>query len=68
MIFPCAVHKDNYDNSRIAANADELEALRADGWITSDEWYKTVLGIGVDEAEEPVKRGRKAKTENVETE
>jgi hypothetical protein len=44
MQFPCAVHKDHYDNVRIATDATELEAYRADGWITSDEWYQQVLG------------------------
>ena len=46
--FPCSVHKDSYENSQIACNEAELAQFRADGWLTSAEWYQRVLCVGVD--------------------
>ena len=57
IMFPCAVHRDNYDNCRIVTNQDELDVYRADGWMTSDEWYSKILGVGAAIVEEPAKRG-----------
>lgn len=57
IMFPCAVHRDHYDNCRIVTNQSELDAYRADGWMTSDEWYSKILGVGADVIEEPAKRG-----------
>ena len=36
--FPCSVHKDTYENSRIAADYNELKELAKDGWLTSQEF------------------------------
>ena len=42
--FPCAVHRDTYDNTQIARNESELAQFRADGWMTSAEWYAAMNG------------------------
>ena len=54
--FPCSVHKDTYENSRIAADAQELKELAKDGWLTSQEFLGTSESI-------PKKRGPKPKSE-----
>ena len=53
--FPCSVHKDTYENSRIAADAQELKELAKDGWLTSEEFLNPESA--------PKKRGPKPKTE-----
>lgn len=57
MQYPCSVHKDSYDNSRIAIDEQEFKLLSKDGWLTSQEWD--------DQGKEaPVKRVRTTKTED----
>lgn len=57
MQYPCSVHKDSYDNSRIAIDEQEFKLLSKDGWLTSQEWD--------DQGKEaPVKRVRTPKTED----
>ena len=53
--FPCSVHKDTYENSRIAVDAQELKELAKDGWLTSEEFLNP--------ESVPKKRGPKPKTE-----
>ena len=36
--FPCSVHKDTYENSKIAVDAKELKELAKEGWLTSEEF------------------------------
>jgi len=56
-MYPCSVHKDSYDNSRIAIDEQEFKLLSKDGWLTSQEWD--------DQGKEaPVKRVRTPKTED----
>jgi hypothetical protein len=57
IMFPCAVHRDHYDNCRIVESQAQLDEFRADGWMTSDEWYSKMLGVGAGMDDEPVKRG-----------
>ena len=58
--FPCAVHKEEYDDCTIATDAEHLKELRALGYITSAEWYEKNLGIiqsqATEATDEPVKR------------
>jgi len=63
MDFPCSVHKETYDNCRIALDEADLKVLHADGWLTSAEWYVNVLGIEGKIIEEAPKRGRRPKIE-----
>lgn len=64
MDFPCSVHKDDYDNCKIAVDEKELKELHADGWLTSAEWYEKVLGITSEPSENaPKTRGRKPKSD-----
>lgn len=63
--FPCAVHLDNYDDCKIATDAEHLKELRELGYITSSEWYAKNLGIIASTAEEMTvevkRRGRPPK-------
>lgn len=60
--FPCAVHLDDYNDIKIAVNAENLIELRGLGYITSSEWYAKNLGIiDANEAEDSPRRGRKPK-------
>jgi hypothetical protein len=52
MEFPCSVHKDTYENSRIATTEEELAQFEADGWATSNDFQFP-----------PKKAATKAKTE-----
>jgi hypothetical protein len=63
MDFPCSVHKGSYEVSKIAVDANELKEFKADGWITSAEWYVNILGIEGKIIEEAPKRGRRPKIE-----
>lgn len=63
--FPCAVHKEEYDDCTIATDAEHLKELRALGYITSAEWYAKHLNVvKLDEISEKPKRGRPAKSED----
>jgi hypothetical protein len=53
--FPCSVHKDTYENSRIAVDANEYKELAKDGWVTSEEFLNPESA--------PKKRGPKPKAE-----
>lgn len=62
--FPCAVHKENYDDCTIATDAEHLKELRALGYITSAEWYAKHLNVvKLDEISDKPKRGRPFKSE-----
>jgi len=63
--FPCAVHKENYDDCTIATDAEHLKELRALGYITSAEWYEKHLNVvKLDEISDKPKRGRPAKSDS----
>ena len=63
--FPCAVHKEEYDDCTIATDDEHLKELRALGYITSAEWYAKHLNVvKLDEISEKPKRGRPAKSED----
>ena len=38
MEFPCSVHKDSYENSKIAIDEQELKEFNQDGWLISEEF------------------------------
>ena len=62
--FPCAVHKEEYDDCTIATDAEHLKELRALGYITSAEWYAKHLNVvKLDEISDKPKRGRPFKSE-----
>ena len=58
--FPCSVHKNTYENSKIAINEKELKDFKADGWVTSAEWHEKDPTNLIDATP---KRGRKPKTD-----
>lgn len=58
--FPCSVHKNTYENSKIAIDASELKQFQADGWMTSAEWHEKDL---TDLSNTAPRRGRKPKTD-----
>lgn len=63
--FPCAVHLDNYEDCKIATDAEHLKELRALGYITSAEWYEKHLNIvELDSVSDKPKRGRPAKSDS----
>jgi len=43
--FPCAVHLEDYNDIKIAADESHLKELRALGYITSAEWYEKYLNV-----------------------
>ena len=62
--FPCAVHLDNYEDCKIATDAEHLKELRALGYITSAEWYEKHLNIvELETIDGTPRRGRKPKSE-----
>ena len=60
MDFPCSVHKGNYEVSKIAVDANELKEFKADGWMTSAEWYGEIS----EPLDMPKHRGRRPKTDD----
>jgi hypothetical protein len=63
--FPCAVHLEDYNEIRIATNAQHLEELRAQGFITSAEWYEKYLNVvESDSVSDKPRRGRPPKSDS----
>lgn len=58
--FPCSVHKNTYENSKIAVDEIELKEFKADGWLTSAEWHNKTQEVVTEDAP---RRGRKPKTD-----
>jgi len=56
MEFPCSVHKDSYENSKIAIDEQELKEFNQDGWLISEEFLNPESIAK--------KRGRPAKSED----
>ena len=61
--FPCSVHKDTYENSLIAVDAEHLKELSKAGWLISSEFLNLSSDdVAVELA--PKKRGPKPKTDD----
>lgn len=63
--FPCAVHLDDYNEIKIAIDAEHLKELRALGYVTSAEWYEKHLNVvESSEISDKPRRGRPPKSED----